>query len=119
MIGIRGSMPPNGHAANTMYMLFRVQYLNATTKRWGDLRKGGESGLVKVGAADETRQAGRTFELATPTRGGSFQLRGVVEFQWRQGPKVLLSVSRETTAGRHSSAGAVPSGFSAASCTVS
>lgn len=99
-------------------MLFRVQYLDAKTKQWVDLSKGGESGLVKVGSATATRQAGRTFQLAEPPSGGSFQLRGIVEFQWRLGSKVMLSTTRPTIGGHHSAAGAVPRGFSAATCTI-
>lgn len=118
-VGIRGSMPPNGQANETMYMRFRVQYLNTKTKQWTDLQKGGDSGLVKVGTATATRQTGRTFELAAPPHGGSFQLRGVVEFQWRHGSKVLLSTTRPTSSGHPSAAGAIPRGFSAATCTVS
>lgn len=116
-VGIRGSMPPDGKAQETMYMSFRVQYLDTKTKQWTDLPKGGQSGLVKVGPANATRQAGRTFELANPPRGGSFQLRGIVEFQWRQAAKVTLSSTRPTSGG-HPSAAAAPHGFSATTCTI-
>ncbi len=117
-VGIRGSMPPDGRAQETMYMSFRVQYMDAKTKQWTNLPKGGQSEPVKVGSAGATRQAGRTFELASPPHGGSFQLRGIVEFQWRQGTKVTLSATRPTS-GRHPSvAGSVPRGFSSATCTV-
>lgn len=117
-IGIRGSMPPDGHAQETMYMSFRVQYMDAKTKQWTNLPKGGQSGPVKVGPASTTRQAGRTFELARPPHGGSFQLRGIVEFQWRDATKTTLSATRLTSGGHPSAAGAVPRGFSAATCTI-
>jgi hypothetical protein len=112
-------MPSNGQRKDTMYMLFRVQYLDAATSRWADLGSGGESGFVKVGAANATRQAGRTFDLATPPHGVSYRMRGVVEFQWRKGSRVVLSTTRYTSGGRRSGAGAVPPGFSAATCVVS
>jgi hypothetical protein len=118
LIGIRGSMPPDGRPQDTMYMLFRVQYLNGA-KQWTDLRDGGEARFMKVGAADATRQAGRTFDLALPAKGDAFELRGVVEFQWRTGSHRGLSLTRYTTAGHHSAAGATPRGFSAATCSVS
>jgi hypothetical protein len=118
LIGIRGSMPSDGTSSETMYMLFKVQYLNTKTKKWASLAKGGESKPVKVGAASITRQAGWTFQLAEPSGGSSFQLRGIVEFQWRKGSKVTLSTTRPTSGGHPSAAGAIPRGFSAATCTI-
>ncbi len=118
-IGIRGSMPSIGQPKDTMYMLFRVQYLDAATERWANLGSGGESGFVKVGAADTTRQAGRTFDLSLPGRHSSFRMRGTVEFQWRRGSHVVLSTTRLTSSGHPSAAGAVPRGYSATACTVS
>lgn len=119
LIGVRGSMPSDGVEKETMYMLFKVQYLDTTTKQWTSLPKGGESKLVKVGSASTTRQAGWTFQLAEPPAGGSFQLRGTVEFQWRKGSKVMLSTTRLTSSGHPSAAGAIPRGFSAATCSIS
>lgn len=118
LIGIRGSMPTNGQSRDTMYMLFRVQYLDAATKKWADLGSGGESDFVKVGAANATRQAGRTFALAIPPDGASYRMRGVIEFQWRRRSHVVLSTTRYTSGGRHSDAGAVPRGFSASTCEM-
>jgi hypothetical protein len=117
-VGIRGSMPSDGQARETMYMSFRIQYMDTKTKQWRNLPQGEQSGPVKVGPANATRQAGRTFELASPPHGGSFQLRGIVEFQWQQGTKVTLSATRPTSGGHPSAAGAVPRGFSAATCTI-
>ncbi len=118
LVGVRGSMPSNGQAKETMYMSFQVQYMDQRTKRWVNLPKGGTSGAVKVGDASTTRQIGRTFVLVAPGRGGSYELRGIVEFQWRRGSKVTLSTTRPTTGGHPSTAGAVPKGFSAATCTI-
>jgi hypothetical protein len=119
LIGIRGSMPSEGRSQDTMYMLFRVQYLDASTKRWSSLGSDGESGFVKVGSADTTRQAGRTFDLSIPGHDSSFQMRGMVEFQWRHGSHVALSTTRLTSSGHRSAAGAIPRGYSASTCTVS
>lgn len=118
LVGVRGSMPSNGQPKETMYMSFQVQYLDQQAKRWVNLAKGGASGAVKVGDASTTRQIGRTFVLAAPGHGGSYRLRGIVEFQWRRGTKVTLSTTRPTSGGHPSSAGSVPKGYSAATCTI-
>jgi hypothetical protein len=116
-IGIRGSMPGDGQAHDAMYMSFRVQYLDATTKSWTDLA-GAATGFVDVGAAKSARQAGRSFTL-TPVGGKpAFTLRGIVTFQWRHGATVVQTASRSTTAGRRSLAGAEPPSFSAATCSI-
>jgi hypothetical protein len=115
-IGVRGSMPGDGHARDTMYMRFLVQSLDAATKRWADIGKSADSGFVAIGSAAYTRQAGRTFELEpTPT---SYTLRGEVEFQWRRAGRVVHLASVATSAGHQSLAGAEPKGYSAASCVL-
>lgn len=115
-IGIRGSMPTDGHPHDAMYMRFLVQSLDATTKQWADLGRSADSGFVALGAAASTRQAGRTFEFkptATP-----YTLRGLVEFQWRRAGRVVHLTSIPTAAGHTSLAGAEPKGFSAATCVL-
>jgi hypothetical protein len=115
-IGIRGSMPTDGHPHDAMYIRFQVQSLDATTKQWADLGKSADSGFVLIGAAAYTRQAGRTFEFKpTPS---SYTLRGQVEFEWRRDGHPVHLVSLSTTAGHKSLAGAEPKGFSAASCML-
>lgn len=130
MIGIRGSMPGDGHRHDAMYMRFLVQYMQApgghqssgerqgSSEHWTDLPGSADSGFVKAGAATGTRQAGRSFQLAPVQSGQSFRLRGLVEFQWRHGSQVRLTALRPTTANHHSLAGAIPQGFSAATCTI-
>jgi hypothetical protein len=117
-VGIRGSMPADHHAHDTMYMRFRLQYLNTTTKAWTDLTKGASSAYASVGTGADPRQAGRSFQLSPVAGQPAFTLRGVVGFQWRHGASVLAQVSRPTTAGRDSLAGADPAGFSTASCLI-
>jgi len=118
-IGIRGSMPGDGHATDVMYMRFRVQYLDTTTNKWLNLTQGADSGFVKIGNAQLARQAGRSFQFA-PTAAGkpTFTLRGEVIFQWRKGVSVLQTATIPTTAGHTSLAGADPKGFSAATCKL-
>jgi hypothetical protein len=115
-VGIRGSMPGNGHARDRMYMSFRLQYLDTTSKRWVDLVSGATPDFIAVGSAAAARQDGRSFQLV-PGKSTS-TLRGVVDFQWRRGGTILASAARPTTAGRKSLAGADPAGFSAASCPI-
>ncbi len=118
-VGVRGSMPGDEHSQDEMYMRFRLQYLDSSTKQWIDLPNGAESGYVAVGAAKSARQTGRSFQLVPVAGKPAVTLRGVVSFQWRHGTTVEYTVSRPTTAGHDSLAGADPKGFSAAECTLS
>ena len=115
-IGIRGSMPTDGHPRDTMYMRFLVQSQDPTTHTWANLGKGADSGFVAVGVGNTVRQAGRTFEFA-PTA-TPYTLRGEVEFQWRRSGRAVHLATRYTTAGHRSVAGAEPPGYSAATCTL-
>jgi hypothetical protein len=117
-VGVRGSMPGDGQNGQVMYMRFRLQYMNTSTKHWVDLTTEAGSGFVAVGRAKATRQAGRSFQLVPVPGKPAFMLRGVVSFQWRRGSTVVTSASRPTTAGRQSLAGADPAGFSAATCSI-
>jgi hypothetical protein len=116
-VGVRGSMPSDGHSKDTMYMRFQLQYLDSTTQKWVDLGKSSDSGFITLGSAVTARQAGRTFELVPST--GTYTLRGYVEFQWRRANKTVHEVARATSAGHTSLAGADPANFSAATCTLS
>jgi hypothetical protein len=118
-VGIRGSMPGDGHAKDAMYMRFRLQYLESSTKHWIDLAHGADSGFVAVGAAKSARQTGRSFQLVPVAGKPAVDLRGVVSFQWRRGSTVEYAISRPTTAEHKSLAGADPAGFSAADCSFS
>ncbi|HWX73976.1 MAG TPA: hypothetical protein VNZ05_01630 [Solirubrobacteraceae bacterium] len=117
-IGIRGSMPSDGQLRDPMYMRFRLQYVDLTSQRWTDLASA-DSGFLPVGASHSARQAGRSFVLFAPSGGMVFTLRGVVSFQWRHAGKLLASVSRATSAGHQSLAGADPPNYSAATCRIS
>jgi hypothetical protein len=113
-VGVRGSMPGDGRAPDRMYMLFRLQYVNATGQ-WAEIANGPAPSFVPVGSARITRQLGRSFQVR-PQR--ALTLRGVVSFQWRHGSRVLASAYRVTTAGRESLKGSDPAGFSAATCRI-
>jgi hypothetical protein len=117
-VGIRGSMPGTSQAGATMYMSFRLQYLEPANKHWVDLTANSSSAFVAVGSAKAARQAGQSFTLVPVPGKPAFDLRGVVSFQWRKGTKIEDSISRPTTAGHQSLAGADPAGFSAATCSI-
>jgi hypothetical protein len=115
-IGVRGSMPGDGHPRDVMYMRFLVQDLDPSTHTWVNVGASADSGFVRIGFATGTRQSGLSFEfkpIATP-----FTLRGLVEFQWRRAGHTVHAASRPTTAEHTSLAGAEPKGFSAATCTL-
>jgi hypothetical protein len=101
-----------------MFMSFRVQYLDPSKKRWVNLSIDAHAPFVAVGGGRSARQDGTSFQI-TPVAGRpAFEMRGVVVFQWRRSGSVLLSLSRATSPGRKSLAGADPPGFSAATCLI-
>ncbi len=71
-VGIRGSMPGDGESHDRMYMSFRLQYMDATSKQWANLAGGSSPGFVAVGGGGTSRQDGRVFTLVpaagTPPR---------------------------------------------------
>jgi hypothetical protein len=115
-IGIRGSMPSDGHRGDTMFMRFQVQYVDETSKKWVYVAKGADSGFQPVTATAAVSQSGRSFQLV-PTA-GPFRLRGVVSFQWRRGGHVVHATTLTTTPGHNSLDGADPKGFSAGTCKI-
>ena len=116
-VGIRGSMPGDRRAGEKMYMSFRLQYMGAGGQ-WLDLSGGSGSSFVAVGSAASSRQGGTSFELKPVAGRPAVTLRGVVDFEWRRGRKVLVSGTESTAAGHKSLAGADPADFSAATCVL-
>jgi hypothetical protein len=117
-VGIRGSMPGDGHAHDSMYMSFRLQYLDSATKSWVNLASGASSGFVAVGSGASARQGGTSFELKPVAGRPAATLRGVVDFQWRRGKTILVSGAEPTASGHLSLAGADPASYSAATCII-
>jgi hypothetical protein len=116
-IGVRGSMPGSGVAAERMYMRFRVQY-RTPAGQWVYISSAADSGFLFVGAATyKARQAGRSFQIAASS-GGGYVVRGVVDFQWRRRARVIRHARKATTAGHTSLAGSDPAGYSAAACSL-
>ncbi len=117
-VGVRGSMPADGHPRNTMYMRFQLQYLEAKTNTWTDLVHGGDSGFIAVGTAKTVRQGGTSFQLMPVTGRPAYTMRGLVTFQWRDGTSILHEVTRTTSADHKNVADADPAGYSAAQCVI-
>jgi hypothetical protein len=116
-VGVRGSMPGDGHAHDAMYMSFRLQYMTAS-KQWVDIASATNSSWELVGSGSLARQGGSSFALKPVADKPAATLRGVVDFQWRRGHSVLLSAVQSTAAGHKSLAGADPANYSAASCVI-
>lgn len=117
LVGVRGSMPSDADPQSTMFMRFRLQALNPATGGWVGVPYE-DTHFIKAGAAGTTRQAGTTFELEPAEPGGDNDLRGLIEYQWRDGSHLLFSANQLTTAGQSAEAGAEPPGFSAATCSI-
>lgn len=117
-IGVRGSMPGAADGRERMFMRFRVQYFSPRDGAWHRIRKGADSGFVRVGLARyESRQSGRSFRIVP--RGESILLRGVVTFEWRtRSGEVVRRATKRTTGKRRSSAGADPRRYSASNCRI-
>ena len=77
-VGVRGSMPGDKHPQDKMYMRFRLQYMDATKKRWIDLASAKSPNYVYVGPGSSVRQGGRSFQLVPRTGKPTVSMRGVV-----------------------------------------
>jgi hypothetical protein len=115
-VGIRGSMPGDGKAADKMYMNFSLEYVDAVNQ-WAPLPSS-ESGWVLVGSGSGARQGGWSFTLKPPHSRGKFTLRGTVAFRWMRSTHMFAHTTLQTSSGRHVLAGADPAGFSVARCAL-
>ncbi len=117
VVGLRASMPGSGRKKERMFMRFRVQY-KAVDGTWRNFRAAStSSGWQPVGSARyKARQSGWTFPFE-PDAGQRFEVRGVVNFQWRRGRKVVRRATKATTSG-HNVSVADPEGYSAATCEI-
>ncbi len=117
-IGVRGSMPGDGAASETMFMRFRIQYRNAKSGQWLTISSA-DSGYVNVKSARyRVREAGTSFVFRPAPGQPAYRLRGLVLFQWRRGRTVVRSATRYTSAGHTSGAGADPKNYSATTCII-
>ncbi len=116
-VGVRGSMPGDGHAHDQMSMSFHLEYLNAVNQ-WVELEGSGSSGFVTVGSAGASRQGGSSFTLKPHPGKPAYMLRGVVDFKWTRGKTIVQTARRPTTTGHEAAVGAEPKSYSAADCSV-
>jgi hypothetical protein len=116
-VGVRGSMPGDGHARDELMMSFRLEYLNAVNQ-WVELEGAASSAFIDVGDGAATRQGGTSFTLKPHAGKSTFKLRGVVLFKWMHGKTIVETARKPTTALHEATEGAEPKGFSAAECSV-
>jgi hypothetical protein len=126
-MGVRGNMPGTGKRRR-MYMRFRAQYWSEAAGSWQKVTGVDVSPWVYAGTARRrSRQAGWTFPFDRPPPGGTFHVRGLVEFQWRarkrrhhRRPRWVVVRRRRTVtrAGIPGVEGADPPGTSLASCLI-
>jgi hypothetical protein len=118
-LGIRAQMPGTGRRNERMQMRFRAQWLSAEDRSWRDFEaEGFDSGWVSVGSARFLRrQSGWSFPFRLEP-GQRFELRGVVQFRWRRGGRVVRRETRRTRSG-HRTASSEPRNYSAATCVIS
>ena len=116
-IGIRARMPGDG-TRRRMWMRFRTQFYSQDDYAWKYVASGGQSRWVEVGSAlFAYKETGYEFSFDAPAAGSTFLLRGVVQFQWRRGSRVIRRAHKFTEAG-HRTRGADPRDFSAARCRI-
>lgn len=115
-VGLRGSMPGLGEPARLL-MRFRVQYLD-TESTWRFSGDSADSGYLAVGhASKKVLESGQNFMFEPPAM-GALSLRGVIQYRWMRGRKVVKELKRLTDVGHRSTAGADPDGYSAGTCDI-
>jgi hypothetical protein len=112
-VGVRASMPgyPRGTARR---MRFRIQFRDGG--RWRYVT-GADSGWRRLSRAHRRPvEAGWSFEFPRPDDPITF--RGVVRYRWLKDGRVVGRALEITEPGHRSTAGADPSGYSAATCSI-
>jgi hypothetical protein len=108
-VGVRAAMPKAARGVSRQ-VRFRLQwrdgdrwrYVGTADSRWQRIKRAPQSGW--------------SFELERPSSRLTF--RGVVRYRWRRDGKTIRRALEITEAGHRSAAGADPSGYSAASCSL-
>jgi hypothetical protein len=108
-VGVRAAMPGAARGVSRQ-IRFRLQWLDGETWRY-------------VATADsewrrikKAPQSGWGFELAPPS--DTIAFRGVVRYRWRRDGQTIRRALEITEAGHHSTAGADPEDYSAATCSI-
>jgi hypothetical protein len=115
-VGVRASMPNRGDAAQ--WVRIRVQFFEASTGAWRVVRRGGDTGFRKLSDGGGRVLGGTTFMFSAPKAGSRLKVRGLVEFEWRRGRRVVSRVRLHTSAG-HTDASDPLLSISQPSCEIS
>ena len=114
-LGVRARMPGDGEHER-MYMRFTAQF--RSKDRWRQVDDGAVSRWIYVGSAlYRNQEQGYTFHFQPPPKGETYLLRGLVQFQWRRGSRIVHRTHVYTTSHHHSRY-ADPKGYSASTCTI-
>jgi hypothetical protein len=97
-VGVRVSVPNRRDAAQ--WIRIRIQFFDGTRGAWRIVRSGGEGGFTKLSDGGGRVFGGTTFSFTPPAAGKVLKLRGLVDFQWRRGRRVL-SRAQVTTHAHH------------------
>jgi hypothetical protein len=117
-MGVRARMPGDGRR-HRMYMRFTAQFQTGK-KKWKPVSGKGRSRWLYAGSAlFKTQELGYTFSFDPPKAGGSYMMRGLVQFQWRTKKGKVVRRTHLYTEAHHRTRGADPKGFSAARCKIS
>jgi len=96
-VGIRVSMPARGGASQ--WVRIRIQFFDRSSNAWRVVRRGGDTEFTRLSRGGAPVMGGTTFMFTPPKAGSSVKLRGLVDFQWRRGRRVVSSARRHTSAG--------------------
>lgn len=114
-IGLRAAVPGDGKH-HSMWVRLTVQF--ASGGSWKALANGGRTGFIAAGSSlKRSRQVGASFHFA-PASGTTYTLRGVAEFEWRQGKRVVKHARATTKSGVAGVSGGDPAGYSASTCEI-
>jgi hypothetical protein len=99
-VGVRISVPNRGDAAQ--WARIRIQFFDGTRGAWRVVRKGGDSGFVRLSNGGGRVFGGTTFTFTPPAAGNQIKLRGLVDVEWRRGRRVVSSSEVVTHANHRS-----------------
>ena len=99
-VGVRVSVPNRADAAQ--WARIRIQFFDGKRGVWSVVRKGGDSGFVRLSSGGGRVFGGTTFTFTPPAAGNQIKLRGLVDVEWRRGRRVV-SATEIVTHGNHRS----------------
>ena len=114
-VGVRAAVPNRSDAAQ--WIRIRIQFFDRARRAWRVVRTGGDTGFRRLSSGGARFFGGTTFTITPPAAGRSISLRGLVDMQWRRGPRVLSSAQVTTHRG-HADAGDPLLQASAPTCVI-